>query len=42
MNQERNEDFEAEAVAFFAVDLPERRSSELDFQEAALRTFEQD
>jgi hypothetical protein len=42
MNHERNEKLESEAVAFFAVGQPECRTGTLDFQEAALRTFDRD
>jgi hypothetical protein len=42
MIQERAEKLEAEAAAFFAVSQGKRRKGTLDFQEAALRTFERD
>jgi hypothetical protein len=42
MAQERDEKLEAEAAAFFAVAQGRRRKGTLDFQRAALRTFERD
>ena len=42
MLQERNEKLEAEAAAFFEAARGKRRKSTLDFQEAALRTFDRD
>jgi hypothetical protein len=42
MIQERDEKLEAEAAAFFAVAPGRRRKGTLDFQRAALRTFERD
>jgi len=42
MIQERDEKLEAEAAAFFAVAQGKRRKGTLDFQEAALRTFDRD
>jgi hypothetical protein len=42
MIKERNEELEAEAVAFFMTAHAEFRSATLDFQEAALRTFDRD
>ncbi|MFZ0771626.1 MAG: hypothetical protein ACLP56_12485 [Candidatus Sulfotelmatobacter sp.] len=40
--QERDEKLEAEAAAFFATAQGKRRKAALDFQEAALRTFDRD
>jgi hypothetical protein len=40
--QERDEKLEAEAKAFFAAAQGKRRRGSLDFQEAALRTFDRD
>jgi hypothetical protein len=42
MLQERDEKLEAEAAAFFAAAQGKRRKGTLDFQEAALRTFNRD
>jgi hypothetical protein len=42
MLQERDENLEAEAAAFFAVAKGMRRKATLEFQEAALRTFDRD
>jgi hypothetical protein len=42
MLQERDEKLETEAAAFFAAAQGKRRKSTLDFQEAALRTFNRD
>lgn len=42
MIQERNEKLEAEAAAFFSAAQEKRRKSTLDFQEAALSTFDRD
>jgi hypothetical protein len=42
MLQERDEKLEAEAAAFFAASQGKRRKGTLDFQEAALRTFNRD
>jgi hypothetical protein len=40
--QEQGEKLEAEAAAFFSVAKAKRRKGTLDFQLAALRTFERD
>lgn len=42
MTLERDEKLEAEAAAFFAVAQGRHRKGTLDFQRAALRTFERD
>jgi len=42
MIQERDEKLEAEAAAFFSAARGKRRKGTLDFQEAALRTFDRD
>jgi hypothetical protein len=42
MIQERNEELEAEAAAFFAAAPGKPRKGTLDFQKAALRTFDRD
>jgi hypothetical protein len=42
MIQEQDEKLEAEAAAFFAAARGKRRKGDLDFQEAALRTFDRD
>jgi len=42
MIQERDEKLEAEASAFFSAARGKRRKGTLDFQEAALRTFDRD
>jgi hypothetical protein len=42
MLQERDEMLEAEAAVFFAAAQAKRRKGTLEFQEAALRTFNRD
>jgi hypothetical protein len=42
MNQERDEKLTAEAAAFFSAAKRKNRKGTLDFQEAALRTFDRD
>jgi hypothetical protein len=42
MNQGQNEELESEAAAFFALAQAECRNGTLDFQEAALHTFDRD
>jgi hypothetical protein len=42
MIQERNEELEAEAASFFAPAPGKHRKGTLDFQKAALRTFDRD
>jgi hypothetical protein len=42
MIEEQDGQLETEAAGFFAAAQPENRTGTLDFQEAALRTFDRD